>query len=706
MSQGPLSHDIPADRASQLLARCREAFLQAFENAAREVIRHPTWLQTLRRAAGECFDELAGDKEQAGFEQAYGLTASRISLVHDEDLDFSIELINLDQRLRDSCERDLAALHMRLKTLLSVSDAPLPEESPVGSESVCRALRVLKESEDLNHADAMSLLGRIESPLCRHLPNFYREMERELAQEGIESKYRIRQSGGTIRPEHQRRVGDEQIPEIPNYQGGAGGGMSGAGSGGGYGGGYGEAMRNDAPRSPIEALGMTVRHRREASGPSPGSQGLSGFGAPATTGPTLDPGLAAALIERIESWLGERQLQGDGMPVSLSGSELGSLLSTQQAMAVEVVETVCAYARTHTALPGTIRALINHLRVPLLRLALRSENMLSADGHPAFKLVDLIANVGRTLAPDCPQELPICRGMILSVKPLVQASRVSDTDFTVALSSVEALVDARKRAAFARADSYAEGVRRMERREIALHLASRTIYLLVGHEASAPARDFLETFWVHVLAQTAYVHGTDSPLWASRVQTANRLLASTVPLATPAARQGLTAQLPGLIRDLEEGLGWIGIPPERIKESLGPCLDLHAALLSGRSVPAPTTRGRPPLPTLGSVAERPGLRVLKHKQHVAGEFPLPPEWQHLEAGEFLAIGLPDNTVMRGFVAMIGPSRQVMLVADGDSDAVLAVTARALAQQISSHDTRRITFSSLVEEAAIDKLAKS
>ena len=59
--------------------------------------------------------------------------------------------------------------------------------------------------------------------------------------------------------------------------------------------------------------------------------------------------------------------------------------------------------------------------------------------------------------------------------------------------------------------------------------------------------------------------------------------------------------------------------------------------------------------------------------------------------------------MRGFVGLIGPARQLILIVDGDGGEVLAVTARALAQQTASPQTQLFSDSSIVDEAATDRL---
>jgi hypothetical protein len=654
MSQALQPRGKPAIRADSLLAYSRDSFLVTLRQAAGEVIRHPGWLDELTRAAGECFDELAGLKERKGFEQAHGMTASRISLVHDEDLDYSIELMNLDQRLRDHCVRELSAVHLRMRTLLAGTDTELEDESPVGAESVCRALRALKEAERLSPAEALTLLAQLEEPLQRHLGRYYRDLEHQLADAGIASHYRAAPT-----PNPTLSIAEDWAESA--------------------------AARRSLPIHPLDALRLAALARREAM---------------PQNAVNLDPGLASALLERIEAWLGERQQYGEGVPASLGASELSALLAPSKAAAVEVVEAVCAYASANPRLPATIRAILAQLRVPLLRLALRSETLLASKRHPALLLLDLIANLGRTLPANCAPELPVCRALMQLVQALGKAPRLSEKDFAAALDSAENLVRSRQQAALARAAVLEEEACRLERREVALHQASRAIYLMVGHEVSTVARDFVEGYWVHVLAKAAYRYGTESPQWAARVQTANRLLASANP--DPAARPSLQAQLPELIRDLEQGLAYIGLTPDKIQDGLAACREMHAAILAGRPLPA-STRRRPVPPFLGPVGKLPHFRVLKHKQYFAGELPLASEWAEVEPGGCVAVGLPDGTVMRGFVAFIGPLQHILLLADGDSEAVLAITGRALAQQIGSPQTRPFHDDSLVDEAATEKL---
>jgi hypothetical protein len=653
MQRAHPSHFPSPGHTEARLACCREGFLQTLREAADEAIHHPDWPEVLGVVAGECFDDAMGQQNRRWGEQVQGLTASRISLVHDQDMDYAVELMNLEQRLRSFCGRELAAVHLRLKEVFEAIGLTLGSELPLGPEVVCRALRALRDREKLNPDEALDLIGQLESSLCNHLCSFYRRLEHQLAA----------LAAPALSPVAVPRVVD---PEAWID---------------------GPAARSSLPIDPLASLRLSVLARREAT--------VGGAGG-------MDAGLASVLIERVEAWLGERQKFGEGVPVSLGASELGALLTPNQAVAVEIIESACNHAARAPDLPIPIRTVIGQFRVPLLRLALRSETLLAEPRHPALRMLDLIADLGRSMAPDSSLELPVCQALLRLAQSLGKALRITDKDLLSVLGSVESLLESRQRAALERAAACIDAAHRLERREVALLQASQTVQGMTAEPVDAVAREFIEGYWVHVLAKVAYRYGPGGHKWAARLQVAKRLLECTRPNPDAATRQQLMTQLPALLAGLEEGLRYIGLGESHVREGLAPCKALLTALIAGQPQPAPACR---PLmgPSLAPLADTPHLRVLKHKQHFAGELTLPAEWADVDVGSRVALGLPDGSVMRGFVALIGPAQQLVLIADGDSPAVLAVTARALAQQAMLPVTRVFRDTSLVDEAATDRL---
>ena len=186
---------------SGLIAECRAALLRTLEAFARNLgYARPDCLDAIKGAAGESYDELAGLRGRRGFEQARGLTASRISLVNEQDLSFTLELSDLERRLREYCDISLGRLHLRFMTLLSQDDA-VAEQLPVGPETVCRSLRALAESAGLDGDERLELIERCMPTLGDHLRTFYKSLDTRLASAGIEMKPLGRPMQGTAHAE-------------------------------------------------------------------------------------------------------------------------------------------------------------------------------------------------------------------------------------------------------------------------------------------------------------------------------------------------------------------------------------------------------------------------------------------------------------------------------------------------------------------------
>ncbi|GAA5158774.1 DUF1631 family protein [Viridibacterium curvum] len=142
-------------------------------------------------AAGEQFDILVGLKDRKSFDAQRSLTASRISLVHEEDLEFSIRLADLSQQLRERCEQALGQLHLRFMTLLDQSEAA-PEQLPVGPETIGCALRALASEAGLNPDARIRMLQDMRSELGRRLKALYELLNKRLGELGIEPRSLLR----------------------------------------------------------------------------------------------------------------------------------------------------------------------------------------------------------------------------------------------------------------------------------------------------------------------------------------------------------------------------------------------------------------------------------------------------------------------------------------------------------------------------------
>lgn len=82
-----------------VLRDCRDLMQRRLTDIARLAgVSSPQLLAAYAREIGEAHDELASSSRADGFEQTAGLTASRISLVGNDDLELEIRIGDIDRK--------------------------------------------------------------------------------------------------------------------------------------------------------------------------------------------------------------------------------------------------------------------------------------------------------------------------------------------------------------------------------------------------------------------------------------------------------------------------------------------------------------------------------------------------------------------------------------------------------------------------------
>jgi len=272
---------------STLLARCRDEFGAALVSAVTEAgIRSPALFDALRNEAHRVFDELAGLHNQEEFKRLRGITASRISLVHPDDMDLTVAMINLSHDLTDACERELPRLHLLFMTLLG-QDTSVVDQLPVGPDATCMALRAMCDAGELYGEARIEFPSRAKHALAITLRSLYSQLTQLLQAEGIEPFSLVR---GTSNDS------SRSVYSSPNasYENSGGRGYDA--------GGQVSLAEAQTPDGPLGRLQTTLLRKRG------GGQGGNGGGGGGGGGNVnIDPGLLAAIIERVFIWLSERQ---------------------------------------------------------------------------------------------------------------------------------------------------------------------------------------------------------------------------------------------------------------------------------------------------------------------------------------------------------------------------------------------------------------
>ncbi|MBT0962194.1 DUF1631 family protein [Denitromonas iodatirespirans] len=604
--------------ATSAVADCRRHLLNMLDTVLRELgFRDDAWVAHALDAAGQRYDELTGVRDRRGFDAVRSLTASRISLIHEDDLAYTIDLSDLARRLREACAPSLVRVHLRLLTVLGQSDLE-PEMSPLAPETACEALRALADAADLSAEARERLLVRAEQPLRQALTGLYATLDTLLAAAGV-TPPPPRPSTAATPP---RRTG-------------------GSNDGGGLG---------------------SLRH--SLAGPT---------ATPTASAPAVDPRRLAEAIERLEARL-VGTTPGDAHELRLGLREIAGLLTPDRALAIEIVDALFQVIADDTAVPPDLRQHLAALHTPTLRRALRHPDLLDDSDSPLLKLLESTLRLGCALPANRHGTLLPRIGAALD--ELAAAPDLDDAQCGRAQATID-LMQAELTNLFAeQLARYAAAAARAERKEIALQSASNAINAMMLAETHPVLLTLLERYWVQALAQAAQHRDRDDRLWRARLDTANRLIHSAPSQTDPATRASLLKSLPALVGELRSGLTQLGLDEDTITRALAPCMELHSAVMRGATLPkirhTPTHRPA----ALRTTPE--GLLLLQHHGHVGRTPGLPAAWSACTEGDRIALSLPDGSIFEGVLAgrtPLGQMRLLLAPADGH---VLAVSLRALA----------------------------
>ena len=252
-------------------------------------------------------------------------------------------------------------------------------------------------------------------------------------------------------------------------------------------------------------------------------------------------------------------------------------------MVIDVIGFLFDQILADPKVPPQMARLIARLQLPVLRAALGDSSFFSSRKHPVRRFVNRVASLGAAFE-DFDDEA--AREFLGKVKALV--NEVVDGDFDQIevyeqkLKALEAFV-----AELAQRGAQGEAARLLAEKEDELRLralyAERLSSELRDLTGPAFVRDFIARTWSQVLMRAAAVKtaegGPDGPLVQTFRRTARELAMSVQPKPTPAHRKAFLAELPQLMRELNEGMNLIGWPEADRRAFFGQLMPAHAEAL-------------------------------------------------------------------------------------------------------------------------------
>jgi hypothetical protein len=396
-------------------------------------------------------------------------------------------------------------------------------------------------------------------------------------------------------------------------------------------------------------------------------------------------------------------------------------LGTIDAMTIDIVAMLFDYIFEDRHIPSSVKALLARLQIPVLKVALLDKSFFSSKAHPARRLLDLLAESAIGLEEGVPRDHPALKLIEEVVDRVLEEFETDITLFETLAARVSAFIEERKNAETDVVERSALLMEERERDEIARLVAEDEVARRLAARAwvPPPVRDMLEETWVRAVARAQRAEGEKSPASQALLMTMDDLLWSVEPKASPDDRKRLITMLPGMLKNLHEGMDRGELAADGQDTFLGTLVDCHAlavkAGLRGLAAvpeqPAPVRIAQAPaiaremVPAGDIQVEEIRLRSPKGAAAVRNVFTRTGIWTNLQRGTWVEFTRTEAAAMRARLTWISPNKGVYLFTNPLSPtAAVSISPEALAEQMRVGEARIIDDASLVDRAVDTMLA--
>lgn len=644
-------------------------------------------IQAIQDGAAAYFDEMASTSRRGTFaEEVDGLTASRITLVGEEDLELGIRLDDMSARLFESTGGSLWRTHLRFVTLLKRPDLP-KSANPVGPKGIAQGLTAMFAAAGAFAIDnKLELLDRIEASLLEGLPALYAEINDFMDRKGIDA------AQPTI-------IGSQDSPTTPDA---------------------GPGVRENA----LLALQQSLLARVPGLADSP-QMPVSG-GAAASL-------LNQATLERLVLRLDELDRQGAfdqkfapartaegmipalftpdgdflGQPKVLKSAQLGIPTTAGESLAIDTLAMIFESIFANPALPDTLKAVISSLQITLLKVAMKDSTLFANEQHPARLVIDRMGQAVLGLPSDVSARHPMC-ARLFEIATRLRSENTSDmAAFEKAGAQLNTLLAERGATIVEATKPYLPLIEQLERCDDAASQVRPAIEKFIATNPPKVIRNFIEQSGSRLLQAVWLDHGEQSSEWQESLALIDDLLWTIQPKADSDERKTLARRLPDILKRLRAGMKRVGLSPEAESAFLDECFELQTRAL--RALPAAVVSDDPSAGFFPSGIFAPASAPISGELRVGeavlatldfAEFqPAPARHLPCKEGDWLEFLMPGGEKRVARVCHISPTSQRMLLINPDSALAMAVHPAILDRQLRDGEAHISSASSLFETAA-------
>lgn len=672
---------VPGD-AWEILRDCRVFYLKQLVRLLQEAEALPEEpLRAFVKAAGGHYDEIVSTERRSRFDQLGNLTASRISLVGEDDLELDIRLGSFVAKLFAANGSELWRVYLRFVTLLGRPDLS-PNDNPVGPQVVAKGLAALCMALDDDHDRALDRIARLEEHFGEFLPGVYLALNDFLVSRRVSAAQPTIVTAPDV-GEHAAASGAAGMPAL------------------------------DAAAALQQSLLGQQQPGQQAA-----AQAAWTGGAAASLVTQVMFGHLLARLDDLER-AGHLATDGAGVaPRPLNAAGLGVPSSAPEAAAIDALAMIFEAIFESPELPDAIKSALASLQIPMLKAAMLDAGLFTADAHPARQLLDKMARAAVGLPFDVSSRHPLCVS-IQQIASRVRGEFVNDTQvFLNHVAELDKLIAERDAATAQAAAAYRPLLQRLEKSDLAESRSREAVdQACMNPDIPAEIAHFLQQHWQRVLRQVWLEYGDESPEWRENTLVIDSLLWSIRPKIEPEERKRLAGALPRMLQTLTSGMQRIALPEVARGEFLDTCFALQTAAMRGMAASAPPAGAEPEMPAKPQAASvapasselRIGTQLLKIFDLAGARMTGRLRQALVHTGDWMAFRMADDQSLCGRVCNISKDSGKLLLANPDWDFAVLLHPAIIETQIREGKARvnsRVSLFNAAAEQALQRTPES
>ncbi|MFZ6649088.1 DUF1631 family protein [Undibacterium sp. TJN25] len=359
-------------------------------------------------------------------------------------------------------------------------------------------------------------------------------------------------------------------------------------------------------------------------------------------------------------------------------------------------------------IPNEIKELIGVLQIPVLKAALIDKEFFFKEAHPARRLIDLLTKHSVAWDQKKGQEDPLYQTLRRNVNRVQQEFDQKLELFDEVASDIESFVEKEEAAAATALQEPIVRALRKEKVKQANIAANSEVAMRVGTgEVVAFVETFLEDRWVKVLTLAYTVKEEKPQAVEDALKTMDDLIWSTKPKITAQQRQELINRLPSILVTLNKWLNVIKWNDADRLQFFAELAECHASIVRAPLDISPERQ----LEIAVEVAQKAAERRLEKRAKAEQEPPAPePEVDeftdavaNLERGIWLEFTRKTGETARVKLAWVSPMRSLYIFTSSQKEKSFSVSAEELEQAFREKRAQVLVLDKLVDRALMDAL---